>query len=83
MGRGTLGRGKRKRKGEEGYIPPPDGGWGWVVVLASFIVNVITDGVVNSFGVFLVVFVDVFNTGRGMISWVGCLLPAVTLTAGE
>ena len=25
--------------------PPPDGGWGWVVCLASFMCNLILDGI--------------------------------------
>jgi hypothetical protein len=23
---------------------PPDGGWGWVIVLGAFVINIITDG---------------------------------------
>ena len=26
---------------EEGPPPPPDGGWGWVIVFASFIIHMI------------------------------------------
>ena len=32
---------------------PPDGGWGWVVCAASFLCNMILDGIAYSFGVLL------------------------------
>ena len=32
---------------------PPDGGWGWVVCAASFLCNLILDGIAYSFGVLL------------------------------
>lgn len=65
------------------YIAPPDGGWGWMVVLSSFLIHVIADGIVYSFGVFLMEFVDYFNAGRGAVSWIGALQPAVTFTVGK
>ena len=68
---------------DENYVTPPDGGWGWMVVLSSFLIHVIADGVVYSFGVFLTEFVDYFDTGRGPASWVGSLQPAVTFSVGE
>ena len=46
---------------DEMYISktqPPDGGWGWVVVLASFFVNLIADGITFSFGI---IFVDLLG----------------------
>ncbi|KAK6962624.1 monocarboxylate transporter 5 [Biomphalaria glabrata] len=69
-------------KDEGNYVAPPDGGWGWMVVLSSFLIHVIADGVVYSFGVFLMELVDFFKTSRGDTSWVGSLQPAVTFTVG-
>ncbi|KAH9509415.1 hypothetical protein Btru_045844 [Bulinus truncatus] len=69
-------------KKEDNYVAPPDGGWGWMVVLSSFLIHVIADGVVYSFGVFLMELVDYFGTSRGATSWVGSLQPAVTFTVG-
>ena len=65
------------------YVTPPDGGWGWLVVFSSFMIHVIADGIVYSFGVFLTELVDYFNAGRGEITWVGSLQPALTFTVGK
>lgn len=36
------------------FIPsPPDGGFGWVVVAASFLANCVVDGICYSFGLLL------------------------------
>lgn len=43
---------------------PPDGGWGWVVCFASFMVNLIADGVTFSFGVLYVELLDYFGEGK-------------------
>lgn len=64
------------------FVTPPDGGWGWLVVLSSFMIHVIADGIVYSFGVFLTELVDYFQAGRGEITWVGSLQPAITFTVG-
>ena len=40
---------------------PPDGGWGWAVVFASFMINAIVDGFCYSFGILLPEFAHHFN----------------------
>ncbi|XP_018011512.1 uncharacterized protein LOC108668771 isoform X2 [Hyalella azteca] len=60
----------------------PDGGWGWVVVAASFFVHCIADGVTMSFGVLFIEFLDVFRESKSFTSWVGSLFMAIPLLAG-
>ncbi|XP_062714083.1 monocarboxylate transporter 14 isoform X2 [Aedes albopictus] len=62
--------------------PPPDGGYGWVIVFASFMCNMIVDGIAYTFGVFLNDFVDYFGEGKGTVAWVGSLLSGMYLSAG-
>ncbi|XP_026274711.1 uncharacterized protein LOC113203957 isoform X4 [Frankliniella occidentalis] len=62
--------------------PPPDGGYGWVIVFASFMCNMIVDGIAYTFGIFLDRFVEVFGEGKGKTSFVGSLLSGVYLSAG-
>lgn len=64
-------------------VTPPDGGWGWMVVLASFFIHVIADGIVYSFGIFYIEFLHYFKGGKGETAWVGSLVPGVTLTVGK
>lgn len=65
------------------YIPtPPDGGWGWVIVAASLVNNLIVDGIGYSFGVFLVKFTEYFKTTKSKVSLVGSLLCGVYLFVG-
>lgn len=68
--------GRKKRQ------PPPDGGWGWMVVLASFGINLISDGVSLSFGLFLPDLTNYFAVGRGHAAWVASLFLSMPLLAG-
>lgn len=63
--------------------PPPDGGYGWVVVFASFMCNLVVDGIAYTFGIFLPELVKYFGEGKGTVAWVGSLLSGVYLAAGE
>lgn len=62
--------------------PPPDGGWGWVVVFAGFMCNLIYDGIIYTFGVVLEPLVVSFDSNKGTISWVGSIMIGVSLTSG-
>ncbi|KAM8709842.1 hypothetical protein ACLKA7_016619 [Drosophila subpalustris] len=62
--------------------PPPDGGYGWVICFASFMCNMIVDGIAYTFGIFLEEFVVYFHEGKGTVAWVGSLLSGVYLSAG-
>lgn len=61
---------------------PPDGGWGWVVVFASFMVNLIADGITFSFGVFYPHFLDYFGEGKGKTAWIAGIFMAMPLLSG-
>nr|XP_018903102.1 PREDICTED: uncharacterized protein LOC109034428 [Bemisia tabaci]XP_018903103.1 PREDICTED: uncharacterized protein LOC109034428 [Bemisia tabaci]XP_018903104.1 PREDICTED: uncharacterized protein LOC109034428 [Bemisia tabaci]XP_018903105.1 PREDICTED: uncharacterized protein LOC109034428 [Bemisia tabaci] len=61
---------------------PPDGGWGWVVVFASFVVNLIADGVTFSFGVIFIEFVEYFNESNSKTAWIGSMFMAMPLLSG-
>lgn len=58
---------------------PPDGGWGWVVVAASFTAHFIADGCAFSFGVFFEEFLDVFQQTKGETAIIGSLFLSVPL----
>jgi MFS family permease len=61
---------------------PPDGGWGWVVVAASFVINLIADGITFSFGVIFVELLKYFGQNRGTTAWIGSLFMAMPLLSG-
>ena len=53
--------------------PARDGGWGWIVCFASFSCNILTDGIIFSFGILLITIADEFRESRGATAWVGSL----------
>ena len=60
----------------------PDGGWGWVVVFASFMINMIADGITFSFGIFNVEFLKYFGDSKGKTAWIGSIFMASPLLSG-
>ncbi|XP_076457741.1 monocarboxylate transporter 5-like [Babylonia areolata] len=67
-------------EGEEDGLP--DGGWGWMVVLASLVCNIIVDGVCYSFAIFKEHYMDEFKASNEQAGWVGSLLAGCYLTVG-
>lgn len=60
----------------------PDGGWGWMIVLASLIISLIQDGISFSFGTLYTEFIDEFEASKSSTAWIGSLFLAVPLLTG-
>nr|XP_055048729.1 solute carrier family 16 member 6b [Misgurnus anguillicaudatus] len=52
------------------YAEVPDGGWGWVVAVAFFFVEVFTYGIIKIFGIFLQDLMSCFGETNSRVSWV-------------
>ncbi|BES99622.1 Major Facilitator Superfamily [Nesidiocoris tenuis] len=61
---------------------PPDGGWGWVVVAASFVCNMVVDGIVFSFAPLLSPIAKEFNVSQSKATIAGSLLSGFYLISG-
>ncbi|XP_072142321.1 monocarboxylate transporter 13-like [Dermacentor andersoni] len=66
---------------------PPDGGWGWVAVLAGFVCHLVIDGIVYSSGIFFDEFLTYFGEGHAATSWIssitfGCYLISSPVASG-
>ncbi|XP_015514674.2 monocarboxylate transporter 13 isoform X1 [Neodiprion lecontei] len=73
-GTAIRANGKVKSAPAEGELVPPDGGWGWLVLLASVTVNVLIPGTIKSFGVLFVEFLEVFNdSSPAAAAWIPAL----------
>ncbi|KAG5262602.1 hypothetical protein AALO_G00276840 [Alosa alosa] len=52
------------------YTDVPDGGWGWVVAVAFFVVEAFTYGIIKTFGIFLNDLMVEFEESNSRISWI-------------
>ena len=64
-------------------VLPPDGGWGWVVVAASFMCNVMVDGIIFTSGMLFDDLVKDFGSSQFEVAWIASLLGGFYLLAGE
>ena len=69
----------------EELTPPltPDGGWGWMVVIATFVSNLIVDGVAYTFGIIMPELIDYFASSKGKTALVGSMVSGVYLIVGN
>lgn len=65
------------------YPEVPDGGWGWVVAVAFFFVELFTYGVIKSFGIFLQDLMAEFNETNSRVSWVVSICVFIMAFTGE
>ena len=71
----------KKSSGAEPF--KPDQGWAWLILLAGFCCNVTFDGIIFSFGIFYMEFLDYFGQGRGLTSWIGSVISGVYALVGR
>ena len=62
---------------------PLDGGYGWIVVVASFLMQTISGGLAFSVGVYFVEFLETFKEGAGNTAWTGSINTGLLFGAGK
>lgn len=65
------------------YTEAPDGGWGWVVGVAFFLVEMFTYGSIKSFGIFLQDLMEEFGESNSRVSWIVSIAVFVMTFNGE
>ncbi|XP_061840471.1 monocarboxylate transporter 2 [Nerophis lumbriciformis] len=63
-------------------VPPPDGGWGWAVVLASFISIGFSYAFPKAITVFFKDIQVIFDASYSQIAWISSIMLAVMYAAG-
>ncbi|KAG7226394.1 hypothetical protein INR49_013805 [Caranx melampygus] len=70
MGMALCGAKCLRFLGPNVYPEAPDGGWGWVVAVAFFLVEAFTYGTIKSFGIFLQDLMEEFGETNSRVSWI-------------
>ncbi|XP_052347631.1 monocarboxylate transporter 12-B-like [Oncorhynchus keta] len=60
-------------------VPPPDGGWGWMIVAGCFLVTVCTRAVTRCISIFFVDFQMHFGTDYSGTAWIHSLVDCTTM----
>lgn len=64
-------------------VPPPDGGWGWAVVLGSFISIGFSYAFPKAITVFFKEIQNIFGASYSQIAWISSIMLAVMYAAGK
>jgi len=72
----------RRRSSQPADSEEVDGGYGWIVVAASFLCNMVLDGIAYSFGVLLEPLEKEFKSGSASVSLVGGILAGMIMLTG-
>jgi len=67
---------------ERSFPRSPDGGWGWIIVAASFLAHAIVDGYAHSVGILFDYLLDEFNESKGTTAWVASLFVSMPSICG-
>ncbi|XP_016973674.1 monocarboxylate transporter 12 [Drosophila rhopaloa] len=67
---------------EAAVVVPPDSGWAWVVMVASFLCCTVIDGIVFCSSMISEPLIEQFGVGRSYVGFVSSLLSGVYLMAG-
>lgn len=61
----------------------PDGGWGWVVCFAGFMIPFTTAGLISSNGILLLSLVDIYGDTISKTAIVGSIFTGIATCAGK
>ncbi|XP_050314328.1 monocarboxylate transporter 13 [Anthonomus grandis grandis] len=68
-----LNRRRNEKAMEKWKLVPPDGGWGWLVLFGATLVNILVPGMIKSFGVLFVEFLEGFDASTSQGMWIPAL----------
>ena len=60
-----------------------DGGWGWFVAFGAFVINVIVDGIIYTFGLFFIDLYEYYDESKSLTAWIGSVAVGMLLLSGK
>lgn len=72
----------KEEANDEYVIVPPDGGYGWVITVASFLCILISDGILYCFGLIISEVERVFDEPVAKTAWIFSIFNAISYFSG-